>query len=408
VDIDNFRQTANWKPYVFISLAAIIAILALSAYFHLPVLTAVPIGFLFGFFLQKGDLCGASAFSEVLLMKSWKKAWGLWICIVAGMTGFAILDLLGLVTLNPKPFQWANILIGGILFGIGMVLAGGCISGTLFKAGIGHINSIVALVGIPIGIALVEYGPFSGLKETLKANALKSSEGGSITLSSLTGLPLGVVAVILILATLIIAWLRRSRTNPAVKPRHGGTPLMKSVITGSWKPWQAGLLIGILGSVAYLSSAASGRNYPLGVTHGVLHAQMMVTESNLNIVYEKPNPVADTGASVPVQKANPEKKVSLWLISLVISLVAGSWVAARLSGQARFIAKPPEQIFVALIGSIIAGAGAAIAGGCVVGNIMSGVALASVGMIFFTFVVVLANWATTYLYLMGGSIRSNE
>ena len=37
-----------------------------------------------------------------------------------GMTGFAILDLLGLVTLNPKPFQWANILIGGILFGVGM------------------------------------------------------------------------------------------------------------------------------------------------------------------------------------------------------------------------------------------------------------------------------------------------
>ena len=158
----NVDRISNWKSYVFTCLAVIVVIIVLSAYFHLPVLTAIPIGFLFGFFLQKGDLCGASAFSEVLLLKSWKKTWGLWVCIVTGMAGFAILDLLGLITLNPKPFQWANILIGGILFGVGMVLAGGCISGTLFKAGIGHINSIVALVGIPIGIALVEYGPLSG------------------------------------------------------------------------------------------------------------------------------------------------------------------------------------------------------------------------------------------------------
>ena len=404
--MENVKQTANWKSYVFISLAAIIVILALSAYFHLPVLTAVPIGFLFGFFLQKGDLCGASAFSEVLLMKSWKKTWGLWVCIVTGMAGFAILDLLELVTLNPKPFQWANILIGGILFGVGMVLSGGCISGSLYKAGIGHINSIVSLVGIPIGIALVEYGSLSKINGTLKTNVLKSSDGGAVTLSSLTGLPFWAVASILLLATLIVAGMKRSKNKPIEQP--GTAPLIKSAMTKSWKPWQAGLLIGILGSAAYLSSAASGRNYPLGVTHGVLHAQMLLSESNLNVVYEKPNPAASVPASNQGQAANPGRKVSLWLIALVVSLVAGGWVSARLSGQARFIAKPPEQIFVALIGSIIAGTGAAMAGGCVVGNIMSGVALASVGMISFTLIVVLANWATTYFYLMAGSLRSNE
>lgn len=38
-----------------------------SAMTGLWVLTAIPIGFLFGFFLEKADLCGSSAFSEVLL-----------------------------------------------------------------------------------------------------------------------------------------------------------------------------------------------------------------------------------------------------------------------------------------------------------------------------------------------------
>ena len=98
--MDNVKPTSNWKSYIFISLAAIAAVIALSVFFRLPVLTAFPIGLLFGFFLQKGDLCGASAFSEVLLMKSWKKTWGLWVCVVAGMAGFAVLDLFGLVTLK--------------------------------------------------------------------------------------------------------------------------------------------------------------------------------------------------------------------------------------------------------------------------------------------------------------------
>ncbi|MBN2242255.1 MAG: YeeE/YedE family protein [Acidobacteria bacterium] len=409
----NAKKTVNWKSYVFISLAMILAVLALSAYFHLPVLTAIPIGFLFGFFLQKGDLCGASAFSEVLVMKSWKKTWGIWVCVVAGMAGFAILDLLGLVTLAPKPFLWVNYLVGGILFGIGMVLSGGCISGSLYKAGIGHINSIVSLVGIPIGIALVEYGPLSKINGTLKTNVLKSSDGGSVTLSSLTGLPFWVVAVILILATLIVSAAKRPRSKPDRQSVADNAPAIKRAVTGSWKPWTAGLLIGILGGAAYLSSAASGRNYPLGVTHGVLHAQLMVTDSNLNVVYEKPDPAASSSASGPAQAPAAGKKVSLWLILIVISLVAGGWVSARLSGQARLIAKPPDQIFVALIGAILTGAGAAIATGCVIGNIMSGIALASVGMIFFTVITVVANWATTYLYLMGGSltggaIRSNE
>ncbi len=388
-----------WKPYTFISLAAIIILTGLAAYYRLWVLTAIPIGFLFGFFLQKGDLCGASAFSEVLLMKDWQKTWGLWVCITAGMAVFAILDLLGWVALNPKPFLWANYLLGGILFGIGMVLAGGCISGSLYKAGIGHINSIIALVGIPIGIALVEYGPLSRLNGTLKTHVWKASDGGPLTLSSFTGVPFWAVAVILVVATMLIAILKRGRPKSALPASGGSLSLMRAITAKSWKPWQAGLLIGILGSAAYLSSAASGRNYPLGVTHGVLYAQLMATESNLDFVYQRPNP---TAASTAAPATNPGKNVSLWLIAVVVSLVVGGWVAARLSGQARFISKPPEQIFIALIGSILTGAGAALATGCVVGNIMSGIALASMGMVFFTIVVVLANWATTYLYLMGG------
>jgi hypothetical protein len=40
--------------------------------------------------------------------------------------------------------------VGGIVFGVGMVLAGGCGAGTLWRAGEGHVKLILALVGFSI------------------------------------------------------------------------------------------------------------------------------------------------------------------------------------------------------------------------------------------------------------------
>ena len=110
-------------PWFYFSLAALIVVPLLAAFhWKLWVLTALPVGYLFGFFLQKGDLCGASAFSEVVLARDSRKVFGLWVAIVTAMCGFAVLDFAGLVALNPKPLIYWNYLVGGLVFGIGIVL----------------------------------------------------------------------------------------------------------------------------------------------------------------------------------------------------------------------------------------------------------------------------------------------
>jgi len=96
------------------------------------------------------------------------------------------------------------------------------------------------------------------------------------------------------------------------------------------------------------------------------------------------------------------KQIVWWLVLEVVALMIGSWVSARMSGQTRLLPKPPDEILFALLGGVMIGTGAAFAGGCVVGNIMSGWALMSVGMFLFGIVTVLSNWATTYVYMMGG------
>lgn len=388
---------------IFAMLAAIVLPVVAAVGTGLWVLTAIPLGLLFGFFLQKGDLCGASAFSEILLMKDWRKVWGIWVCIVTGMVGFAILDALGWIALNPKPLIWANYVVGGVLFGVGMVLAGGCVSGCLFKAGSGNLNSIVALLGIALGVSFIEHGPLRGMHAYLKTLVVKNSQDGAVTLSSLTGVPYWALAVAFAVATVIAALLLFKRKSQPDAKSSAEFSFRKSLSARSWKPWQAGLLIGVVGCIAYLSSAASGRNYPLGVTHGVMHVELLITDHNLNHVYRKPAPKPPESPA-PKQET-PQKKVVWWLILLVTGLVAGSWVSGRLSGEARLLPRPPEQIVIALLGGLLVGSGAAIATGCVIGNITSGWALMSVGNILFAVVVVLANWATTYFYLMGGSIR---
>jgi uncharacterized membrane protein YedE/YeeE len=371
------------------------------------VLTAIPIGFLFGFFLERADLCGASAFSEVVLMRDARKLGGIWILIAVSMLTFAAGSSLGWISLNPKPLIWANYLVGGVLFGIGMVLAGGCVSGTLFKAGQGNLNSMAALVAIPIGVAAAEFGPAKGLLRHLKAYVIPNSEGGSMTLVSLTGLSYTSLAVVFAAVTLAAVVFLRKRQAAGEHAAAGvdHPALTERILTRPWKPWQSGVAIGLLALAAYASSAASGRNYPLGVTHGVLHVELLATEHPVRHVWKRPPeanaPVAEPTAQGEVQKPPPAKKVVWWLVALVTFLVVGSHVSARLRGSFRLLARPPDETIVAFLGGLLVGSGAAVATGCVVGNIMSGVALMSVGNIFFVIVVALSNWATTYLYMVG-------
>jgi len=222
-----------------------------------------------------------------------------------------------------------------------------------------------------------------------------------LSLFALLGVPYWTLALFFGVATLVgvIIWKRKhGNTQTKVSEPKG----LRTWLTRPWKPWQAGLAIGLLAMTAYLSSAASARNYPLGVAHGVLFAQVLITDSSIQHVYQKP----DSKPAVTVAKPStpkPQKKVVWWLVLLVGSLVLGSHTSARMSGQAKLLPKPPEQVLIALLGGFLVGTGAALAKGCVVGNIMSGWALMSIGTVLFGVVAILANWATTYVYLMGGN-----
>jgi uncharacterized protein len=417
----------NWKSNLAISLIILIASMIAAVITKLWVISAFPVGFLLGFFLQKGDLCGSSAMSEVIIMKDKKKLFGFWLAIVISMLGFAILDLLGLVALAPKPMIWLSALIGGAIFGVGIVLGGGCISGCLYKAATGNINSMASVLTIPLGVLLVWYGPLKKLNDYLLTFVIKSDKGKAVSLYSVTGLPYWALALIFAIPTLVysITYLKKIQRKSITT----GNRSLSNIFTKSWKPWQAGVAIGILATFGYLSSVATGRNYPIGITHGVAHTYLLISDFNVEhnfgipkktetmpkpLEEKKANPqigsVQNTNSSagqtiIPPKPAEPQKKVIIWWAILIdLGLVIGSFISGRMSGQARLLPKPPEQTVVAMLGGLLIGVGAAIASGCVIGNILSGWALMSVGMFIFGITVMFFNWMTTYLYLMGGKV----
>ncbi len=114
----------------------------------IAVISGLFIGILFGFALQRGRFCMNSAIRDLALLKDNTLMKAVGVAVLVQMVGFPLLSWAGLITLNPKPLFWGANLVGGIVFGIGMVLAGGCASGITYRVGEGVVAALSAVIGL--------------------------------------------------------------------------------------------------------------------------------------------------------------------------------------------------------------------------------------------------------------------
>src|SRR4029077_9212298 len=116
----------------------------------LPVLfyvTALGTGLVFGYVIQRGGFCLTRALSNALLMRDATilRAYGL--ALLVAMVGVEILETLALVDIPLRPLHWLSNIVGGLLFGVGMILSGGCSGSTWYRAGEGAEGAWVVLLG---------------------------------------------------------------------------------------------------------------------------------------------------------------------------------------------------------------------------------------------------------------------
>src|SRR6266849_5476594 len=147
----------------------------------LPVLlygSALGTGLVFGYVIQRGGFCLTRALSNALLMRDATilRAYGL--ALLVAMVGVEILEVLALVDIPLRPLHWLSNIVGGLLFGVGMILSGE-----------GAVGAWVVLLGFAIGATTAGVGVLSPVRTLLQKPTLATGDGGPPTLASLTGLP---------------------------------------------------------------------------------------------------------------------------------------------------------------------------------------------------------------------------
>lgn len=121
------------------------------------------LGLAAGFTLQRSRFCFASAFRDLFLFGSARIMKAILLGLGVATTGFAAImhsavPLPGIGLLPPEahvlPVGLSTVL-GGLLFGYGMVLSGGCVSGSLYRAAEGYVASWLSLAGVVLGLAFI-------------------------------------------------------------------------------------------------------------------------------------------------------------------------------------------------------------------------------------------------------------
>ena len=148
------------KSFFTIGTAVFIAIIIWALYLiflgNSPKLgVAMLFGTAFGLLIAKAQVCFTSAFRDIFTTGRSELA----IAIVIGMAVSTIGIFSYIMIGTPAKIMWAgpNAIIGGLLFGFGIVIAGGCECGWMYRAVEGQVHFWIVGIGNVIGATLLAF-----------------------------------------------------------------------------------------------------------------------------------------------------------------------------------------------------------------------------------------------------------
>lgn len=203
-----------------------------------------------GALMHRSDFCMTSAFRDLFLFRATTLPAALLILITVSAVLFEGLRLAGVFVLFPFPLYGlpsGASLLGGILFGIGMVLAGGCVVGLLYRLGAGARLSLWGLAGLITGSAL-----YAEIHPQWSVFAKRTTLSTAVTLPQWSGLPPWFFVLVLVTVTTLVV-LRY--------PRAFAPPAGWRVVAGYIPPVYAALALAGIGA---LSAVFLGM--PMGIT----------------------------------------------------------------------------------------------------------------------------------------------
>src|SRR5713226_8208947 len=169
-------------------------------------------GVAFGVIFQRSRFCLVSAFREQFLTGDAEHTRAAALALTVCTLGFAILKFTDLKDKGDWVFPGAGVgaLVGGLVFGVGMTLAGGCGAGSIWRAGEGQVKLWAAIASFALGASLARLAAAqTGLLQEL---------GAAVFLPSAIGWGGAIGLVILVMAAWALGatWNEESRRFSAL------------------------------------------------------------------------------------------------------------------------------------------------------------------------------------------------
>lgn len=169
-------------------------------------------GLAFGVIFQRSRFCLVRAFREPFMTGDGEHTRAAALAVVVSMLGFAILKFTDLKDKGEWVFASAGVgsILGGLIFGIGMVLAGGCGAGSIWRAGEGQVKLWATIVCFALGASLTRLA--------LTQTGLQQKLGVAVFMPSVLGWGGAIVLVVLVMAAwaAFATWNEESRRFSAL------------------------------------------------------------------------------------------------------------------------------------------------------------------------------------------------
>lgn len=143
---------------------------------HTVLWLAFAVAFVFGAIGQKTHFCTMGAVADIVNMGDWNRMRMWLLAIGIAIFGSAALHATGQIDLGKSIYRtpnfiWLSYLLGGVSFGIGMVLASGCGAKTLIRIGGGSLKSVIVF----LVLGLVAYMTLRGVLGLFRVNVLEKA-----------------------------------------------------------------------------------------------------------------------------------------------------------------------------------------------------------------------------------------
>ena len=320
-----------------------------------------------GAVMQRTNFCTMGAVSDIVNMGDWTRM-RMWLCAIGvAIIGTQALAWAGLIDLSKSFYTapaltWLSYLLGGLMFGVGMVLASGCGSKTLLRIGAGSLKSVVVFCVLGLFAYMTLRGVFGVFRvSVLDPVAINLSHGQDLPrlvagadAASVPGLRLW-LGLGIGMALLVFAFAGREfRRLDSVL---GGVAVGLGVVA----VWA---ISGYLGYVAEDPNSLEEKF--VGTNSGRLESLSFVA------------PVAYT-LELLMLWSDKSRVLTLGIVA-ALGLMAGSFMHALLSREFRWEGfRGTEDTANHLVGAALMGIGGVLAMGCTVGQGLSGVSTLAVG-----------------------------